>query len=320
WGVVMPERFISVAEECGLIIPIGRWVLSEACAQLVRWSEIDILEVSVAVNISTLEFRHRDFLANALAIFDATGVDRARIQLELTESVLMHDVAASALLLAKFKAMGVQIAVDDFGTGYSSLSALHQFPLTGLKIDRSFVKHLAERSDYRAIIDAASATRIDTTIPEQAYLGPLGFPGFAAYIGMLQIGKPRAGETVFVSAAAGSVGSLAVQIAKIKECRVVASAGGEDKLRWLREEAGADATINYKNTDDMVAALREAAPKGVDIYFDNVGGTHLEAALEAANDFARFALCGMIEQYNSEPVGPRNIYAVIEKSLLLQGF
>ena len=181
------------------------------------------------------------------------------------------------------------------------------------------VSHFAGWRD-RAIIDAASATRIDTTIPEQANLGPLGFPGFAAYIGMLQIGKPRAGETVFVSAAAGSVGSLAVQIAKIKECRVVASAGGEDKLRWLREEAGADATINYKNTDDMVAALREAAPKGVDIYFDNVGGTHLEAALEAANDFARFALCGMIEQYNSEPVGPRNIYAVIEKSLLLQGF
>ena len=151
------------------------------------------------------------------------------------------------------------------------------------------VSHFAGWRD-RAIIDAASATKIDTTIPEQAYLGPLGFPGFAAYIGMLQIGKPRAGETVFVSAAAGSVGSLAVQIAKIKECRVVASAGGEDKLRWLREEAGADATINYKNTDDMVAALREAAPKGVDIYFDNVGGTHLEAALELR--IARGLQCG----------------------------
>ena len=157
WGVVMPERFISVAEECGLIIPIGRWVLSEACAQLVRWSEIDILEVSVAVNISTLEFRHRDFLANALAIFDATGVDRARIQLELTESVLMHDVAASALLLAKFKAMGVQIAVDDFGTGYSSLSYLNEFPIDVLKIDQSFVKAIeAEKGAGRngAIVSA----------------------------------------------------------------------------------------------------------------------------------------------------------------------
>jgi len=157
WGVVMPERFISVAEECGLIIPIGRWVLSEACAQLVRWSEIDILEVSVAVNISTLEFRHRDFFAHALAIFDATGVDRARIQLELTESVLMHDVAASALLLAKFKAMGVQIAVDDFGTGYSSLSYLNEFPIDVLKIDQSFVKAIeAEKGPGRngAIVSA----------------------------------------------------------------------------------------------------------------------------------------------------------------------
>ena len=157
WGVVMPERFISVAEECGLIIPIGRWVLSEACAQLVRWSEIGILEVSVAINISALEFRHRDFFAHALAIFDATGVDRARIQLELTESVLMHDVAASALLLAKFKAMGVQIAVDDFGTGYSSLSYLNEFPIDVLKIDQSFVKAIeAEKEAGRngAIVSA----------------------------------------------------------------------------------------------------------------------------------------------------------------------
>ena len=140
WGLVMPERFVTISEECGLIVPIGRWVLSEACAQLVRWREVGMPDVSVAVNISALEFRHQDFFAQALAIFDATGVDRARVQLELTESVLMRDVAASAHLLAKFKAMGVQIAVDDFGTGYSSLSYLNQFPIDVLKIDRSFVK------------------------------------------------------------------------------------------------------------------------------------------------------------------------------------
>ena len=142
WGLVMPERFISIAEECGMIVPIGRWVLAEACAQLVRWRDIGMSEVSVAVNISALEFRHRDFFTHALAIFDATGVDRARVQLELTESVLMHDVAASAHLLDKFKAMGVQIAVDDFGTGYSSLSYLNQFPIDMLKIDQSFVKSI----------------------------------------------------------------------------------------------------------------------------------------------------------------------------------
>ncbi|RNF30694.1 diguanylate cyclase [Massilia aurea] len=140
WGLVMPERFITIAEECGLIVPIGRWVLGEACAQLVRWRGIGIPNVSVAVNISAVEFRHRDFFTHALEIFDATGVDQTRIQLELTESVLMHDVAASALLLAKFKAMGVQIAVDDFGTGYSSLSYLNEFPIDVLKIDQSFVR------------------------------------------------------------------------------------------------------------------------------------------------------------------------------------
>jgi EAL domain-containing protein (putative c-di-GMP-specific phosphodiesterase class I) len=99
-----------------------------------------ISNLSVAVNISALEFRHRDFFTHALAIFVATGVDQTHVQLELTESVLMNDVAASALLLAKFKAMGVQIAVDDFGTGYSSLSYLNEFPIDVLKIDQSFVK------------------------------------------------------------------------------------------------------------------------------------------------------------------------------------
>ena len=139
-GLVMPERFVAISEECGLIVPIGRWVLGEACAQLARWTGIGISTVSIAVNISAPEFCHRDFFAHALAIFDATGVDRARVQLELTESVLMHDVAASARLLASFKAMGVQIAVDDFGTGYSSLSYLNEFPIDVLKIDQSFVR------------------------------------------------------------------------------------------------------------------------------------------------------------------------------------
>ena len=140
WGLVMPERFVAIAEDCGLIVPIGRWVLGEACAQLARWHAMGIPDISIAVNISSLEFRHRDFFAHTLAIFDATGVDRTHIQLELTESVLMHDVAASALLLAKLKSLGVQIAVDDFGTGYSSLSYLNDFPIDVLKIDQSFVK------------------------------------------------------------------------------------------------------------------------------------------------------------------------------------
>jgi diguanylate cyclase (GGDEF)-like protein/PAS domain S-box-containing protein len=140
WGLVLPERFISIAEECGLIIPIGRWVLREACTQTVRWRAAGISPVSIAVNVSALEFRHREFFDHLLAVFQETGADPMCLQLELTESVLMRDVAASAGLLAKLKAMGVQIAVDDFGTGYSSLSYLNQFPIDVLKIDQSFVR------------------------------------------------------------------------------------------------------------------------------------------------------------------------------------
>ena len=140
WGLMLPERFIVVAEECGLIIPIGRWALNEACEQAVRWRDQGIAPVSIAVNVSALEFRHRDFFDHALVILETTGVDPTCLQLELTETVLMHDVAASARLLAKFKMMGVQIAVDGFGTGYSSLSYLNQFPIDVLKIDQSFVK------------------------------------------------------------------------------------------------------------------------------------------------------------------------------------
>jgi diguanylate cyclase (GGDEF)-like protein/PAS domain S-box-containing protein len=140
WGLVQPERFISIAEECGLIVPIGRWVLREASAQAVRWRQAGHPAVSIAVNVSGLEFRHREFFDHALGVFKATGVDPTCLQLELTETVLMRDVAATAELLAKFKAMGVQIAVDDFGTGYSSLSYLNQFPIDVLKIDQSFVR------------------------------------------------------------------------------------------------------------------------------------------------------------------------------------
>jgi diguanylate cyclase (GGDEF)-like protein/PAS domain S-box-containing protein len=155
WGLVLPERFIVIAEECGLIIPIGRWVLGEACAQAVRWRSQGISPVSIAVNVSALEFRHRDFFEHALIVLEATGVDPNCLQLELTESVLMRDVASSASLLGKFKAMGVQIAVDDFGTGYSSLSYLNQFPIDVLKIDQSFVHAIDAEMDSNGVIVSA---------------------------------------------------------------------------------------------------------------------------------------------------------------------
>lgn len=175
-----------------------------------------------------------------------------------------------------------------------------------------------------ALIEASSANKIQPIdlLKSQlgAYLGPLGFPGLAAYAGLLKLDDPKPGETVFVSAAGGAVGSLVVQLAKIRGSRVIASAGSDEKLQWLREKAGADATINYKTVPDLSAALRAAAPEGIDIYFDNVGSTHLEAALEVANRFARFILCGMIEQYNATPTGPQNFFMAIEKSIRLEGF
>lgn len=169
---------------------------------------------------------------------------------------------------------------------------------------------------------AALFTKIDTAgIPPQAFLGVLGMPGLTAWAGFLEIGQPKAGETVFVSGAAGAVGSLVCQIAKIKGCDVVASCGSEDKAAWLKA-AGVDAVVNYKTAPDLLAAVGAAAPKGIDIYFDNVGGAHLEVALELARPGGRFVECGMISQYNNtEPApGPRNLIYVVGKSLKIQGF
>ncbi|TFY85525.1 NADP-dependent oxidoreductase [Pseudomonas nabeulensis] len=182
------------------------------------------------------------------------------------------------------------------------------------------VSHFSGWRD-RALLDAANLTPINIErVSIQAYLGALGLPGHAAFYGLLHIAKPKAGETVFVSSAAGAVGSLVAQIAKLKGCRVIGSVGSEAKARWLRDELGVDVVINYNDEPDLEVALRRAAPEGIDVYFDNVGGAHLEAAIAVANKFARFPLCGMVGQYNSPAVGPSNIYTVIAKSLLLQGF
>jgi len=158
--------------------------------------------------------------------------------------------------------------------------------------------------------------------PPQAFLGALGMPGLTAYAGFLRIGKPKPGDTVFVSGAAGAVGSLVCQIAKIKGCTVIGSAGSDEKCAWLRS-LGVDAAVNYKTAEGgLLKAVQAAAPKGVDVYFDNVGGEHLEVALEVARPFARFVECGMISRYNDErpEPGPRNLLYIVGKSLTLQGF
>jgi len=173
------------------------------------------------------------------------------------------------------------------------------------------------------VSDGTDLTRIDANVaPVQAYLGTLGMPGLTAYVGLLDIGRPKAGETVFVSAAAGAVGTVVCQIAKLHGCRVVGSAGSPAKVAWLRDVAGVDAAFNYKDVESLPAELGKHCPNGLDVYFENVGGAHLEAAIEHMNTFGRIVLCGMIAHYNeSTPLsGPRNLRFAVRKRLTLQGF
>jgi NADPH-dependent curcumin reductase CurA len=158
-------------------------------------------------------------------------------------------------------------------------------------------------------------------LPPQAFLGVAGMPGLTAWVGLLKVAALKPGDVVFVSAAAGAVGSVVCQIAKIKGHTVIGSAGGSTKTAFLKA-IGVDHVIDYKTTDNLTAAVQQAAPNGIDVYFDNVGGEHLEAALAVANRLARFALCGMISQYNvaGMPSGPRNIMLAVGKSLRLEGF
>ena len=157
-------------------------------------------------------------------------------------------------------------------------------------------------------------------IPPQAFLGVLGMPGMTAYSSFHRIGAPKAGDVVFVSGAAGAVGASVCQIAKLRDCTVIASAGTDQKLEWLKS-VGVDAVVNYKK-GNLLENVRAAAPKGIDIYFDNVGGEHLEVALEVARPFARFIECGMISIYNAtEPQpGPRNMAYIVGKRIKMQGF
>jgi hypothetical protein len=172
-----------------------------------------------------------------------------------------------------------------------------------------------------AVLDARHARRVQSLpgMSPSAYLGVLGSTTLTAYVGLLDIAGLKEGDAVFVSGAAGAVGSVAGQIAKLKGASlVVGSAGSDEKVRWLRD-IGYDAAFNYKD-GHIYRQLREAAPGGIDVYFDNVGGDHLEAALSVLNRNGRVALCGAISNYNETPAGPRNIGLAISKRLTLRGF
>jgi hypothetical protein len=177
------------------------------------------------------------------------------------------------------------------------------------------------REAYNA--QASMVQKLNTFgLPPQAFLGVAGMPGMTAYAGLLRVAALKEGDVVFVSAASGAVGSVVCQIAKIKGHKVIGSAGGPEKVKFLKEELGVDVAIDYKAVPDLMKALEEAAPEGIDVYFENVGGEHLEAALNSARPFGRFALCGMISMYNATtpPPGPRNIAQAVGKQLRMEGF
>jgi NADPH-dependent curcumin reductase CurA len=169
---------------------------------------------------------------------------------------------------------------------------------------------------------AGAVQKLDTHgLPPQAFLGVAGMPGMTAYVGLLRVAALKDGDVVFVSAAAGAVGNVVCQIAKLKGNKVIGCAGGTEKVAYLKE-LGVDHVIDYKAERDLTAALLRAAPDGIDVYFENVGGTHLEAALNAARPFARFALCGMISQYNDTDAGPgiHGLIQAVGKQIRLEGF
>lgn len=184
--------------------------------------------------------------------------------------------------------------------------------------------HVLHQAGWRthAVLDAKRAVKVDDSVaPLSTYLGVLGMPGLTAYAGLLVSAEFKPGDTVFVSGAAGAVGSLVGQLARLKGAkRVIGSAGSAEKVRYLTEELGFDAAFNYKD-GPVAEQLAAAAPEGIDVYFDNVGGEHLEAAIGSMNLHGRIAICGMISQYNAtEPTpAPRNLVQLIAKRITMRG-
>ena len=174
-----------------------------------------------------------------------------------------------------------------------------------------------------ALTDDTEVRHVNTgTAPITTALGILGMPGITAYCGFLEICQPKEGETVVVSGAAGAVGSIVGQIAKIKGCRAIGIAGSDEKVTHLTQDLGFDAAFNYKTTDDYFTKLKELCPAGIDCYFDNVGGPITDAAFAHLNTNARVAICGQISQYNAEQLeqGPRLFWKLIERQVRVEGF
>jgi len=231
------------------------------------------------------------------------------------------------------------LSVDPAMKGWISAKRSYIEPVQLGEIMRGFgVGEVTEsRSDYyqvgdfctgftgictHGVYNSRALRKVDASLaPVSSLMGGLGMPGFTAYFGLLDIGKPQEGETVVVSSAAGAVGHVVCQIAKLKGCRVVAIAGGPEKCRYLKEDLGLDAVIDYRS-EDINAALKIAAPDGIDVFFDGVGGEILDAVLMQVNRHARLVICGAISQYGDmdKQVGPANYMQLIAQSATMQGF
>jgi NADPH-dependent curcumin reductase CurA len=204
------------------------------------------------------------------------------------------------------RALGAGVVVDSNSSAFAAGDSV--VGLTGVQ--------------EHAVLPGAALTKVDPDLaPLPVYLGALGMPGLTAYFGLFEVGALKDGDTVVVSGAAGAVGSVAGQIAKIKGCKVIGIAGGPEKCAWIRDDLGFDAAIDYKS-EDVGKALREHCPDGIDVYFDNVGGEILDAALARLAHGARVVICGAISQYNAEDGmrGPKNYMMLLVRRARMQGF
>jgi NADPH:quinone reductase len=257
-----------------------------------------------------------------------------------SENVPCRDVPLEALADGEVRMRNLYISLDPAIRGWMDDTPNYIEPITlGDAVRASVIGRVVEsKSDDFAVGDVAmtmggweayttlpgvALNKLDENlgIPLSNFLGVLGPTGLTAYFGLLEIGKPQAGETVLVSAAAGAVGSVVGQIAKMQGCRVVGMAGTDDKCAWLTDELGFDAAINYKTCGDFGEAIAEACPGGVDVYFDNVGGDILDATLSRMNKHGRIAVCGWISTYNADELPHlKNLWQLVAESLTLQGF
>ena len=209
--------------------------------------------------------------------------------------VQVGDVMRAASVGKVIESKNSNIKVGDY---YAGLSGVHQYVAT----------------------DCKGLQRVDSNMaPLTKYLSVLGMPGLTAFFGLLDIGKPKEGDTVLVSGAAGAVGSTVGQIAKIKGCHVVGIAGGKEKCDYIVNELGFDGAIDYKN-DDIIERMKALCPNGIDVYYDNVGGEILNIALTQINRKARIVIGGAISQYNKKPEGPSNYYLLLANRARMEGF